>query len=153
MSSDTSADDKKKRKRSEIDSDDEYDDEEEDKRRTDEKEHDRQDEGRQLDTEQLGTQNEDEEALCQFCNEAVCIEEDLYREIVEIGKLHHSMEKTNKQIRYQIYRYYIHRIHGTTGKGNRIKIPDCVNNIIKDLYPSETYTGYIPGPNNDSTND
>lgn len=51
----------------------------------------------------------------------------------------------NDQIRFRLYQEYTRLVYGVLGQGNRRRIPECVENTIKALYPSETYTGYSSG--------
>jgi hypothetical protein len=43
----------------------------------------------------------------------------------------------NKKIRFALYRAFTYQCFGYLGKGNRIKLGSCVENKIKDLFPSE----------------
>ena len=55
-------------------------------------------------------------------------------------------EATNNQKCYHMYRHMSRRLHGTLGKGNRRPLPLCFANGVKELYPSDWYTGYKPNP-------
>jgi hypothetical protein len=62
---------------------------------------------------------------------------------------------TNKEKRYRLYCHVSRRRHGMLGKGNRRPIPSCLEQGMRDLYPSEKYTGYKSaydsGPDDGST--
>jgi hypothetical protein len=64
-------------------------------------------------------------------------------------------DKSNKQKRFKLYRHVIRCRHGTLGKGNRKPLPSCFEQGMRDLYPSEKYTGYQTaynsGPDDGST--
>ena len=53
-------------------------------------------------------------------------------------------EVENRCIRKSAYRYYIYAKHGFLGKGNRIRIPTCVLDRIREKWPEAdgNYTGY-----------
>ena len=53
----------------------------------------------------------------------------------------------NKKIRFALYRAFTYQRYGYLGRGNRIKLGSCVENKIKDLFPSELeeYVGFRPG--------
>lgn len=54
----------------------------------------------------------------------------------------------NKPKRLMLYWWYATNIYSLTGKGNRGKLPDCLEYAIKKAYPeadSSGWTGYTPG--------
>jgi hypothetical protein len=49
---------------------------------------------------------------------------------------------TNKEKRFRLYCHVSRRRHGMLGKGNRRPLPSWIEQGMRDLYPSEKYTGY-----------
>ena len=49
--------------------------------------------------------------------------------------------------RYTIYRCVTRDMYGQLSKGDRRRLPDCVGNNVKKMFPSEdgNYTGYKQG--------
>ena len=56
-------------------------------------------------------------------------------------------DKSNKQKRFELYGHVTRRRHGTLGKGNRKPLPSCFEQGMRDLYPSERYSGYQTAEN------
>ena len=81
--------------------------------------------------------------VCQFCEQEPCL-------VVELNDLlnsilwNYSDTKTNKQIRYCMYTDCTSYMHGYLGKGNRKKVPKCLEDRIHFLAPDKEYTGFIP---------
>ena len=103
---------------------------------------------------------EEEEApedgwFCQECSESPCQflqwQEELER-IVDCM----NPDASNKQKRFQLYQHVSRRRNGPMGKGNRRQLPSCFERGMRDLYPSEKYTGYSTaydsGPDDGSNN-
>jgi hypothetical protein len=92
--------------------------------------------------------------FCPHCSESPCQflqwQEELER-IVDCM----NPDKSNKQKRFELYGHVTRRRHGTLGKGNRKPLPSCFEQGMRDLYPSEKYTGYQTaynsGPDDGST--
>ena len=63
--------------------------------------------------------------------------------VVEIGSDNHVQ---NNKIRFSLYRMFTYEKFGCLGKGNRMKIPDCVESRIKELFPDldGNYTNFDP---------
>jgi hypothetical protein len=110
--------------------------------------------------------NRDEnEPQCQFCHNSPCVlEQGLYEELVlacELGLDPTDLTTltTNREIRFRLYRYATNWIHDYLGKGNRRKLPQCVQTEIRDLAPESTgiYVGFKKrrvnyGPNSEEGN-
>ncbi len=49
-------------------------------------------------------------------------------------------------IPFYCYQRFSHAINGILGRGNRIDLPQCVQNMVRNTYPNENnaYTGFIP---------
>jgi hypothetical protein len=103
---------------------------------------------------------EEEEApedgwFCLECSESPCQflqwQEELER-IVDCM----NPDASNKQKRFQLYQHVSRRRNGPMGKGNRRQLPSCFERGMRDLYPSEKYTGYSTaydsGPDDGSKN-
>jgi hypothetical protein len=52
----------------------------------------------------------------------------------------------NKTIRFSLYRMFTYEKYGCLGKGNRMKIPDCVEGKVKELFPEldGNYVNFMP---------
>ncbi len=61
-----------------------------------------------------------------------CSTAKLHGYVVEMGSANHV---SNNKIRFSMYRMFTYEKFGCLGKGNRIKIPDCVESKIKELFP------------------
>ncbi|GMR58008.1 hypothetical protein PMAYCL1PPCAC_28203, partial [Pristionchus mayeri] len=48
----------------------------------------------------------------------------------------------NKSLRYGAYRLFIAKMMGTLGKGVRVRLPACFVDAVRQLWPSQTYTGF-----------
>ena len=90
---------------------------------------------------------ENEEAketdYCSICESDPCIISELDDMLNEI-LIEYRDTKTNREIRYCMYTDSIRYIHGYLGKGNRKKVPKCLEKRIHSLAPDEEYTGFIP---------
>lgn len=82
--------------------------------------------------------------ICLICNnERACLW-DTYRHALEArGRELYAQHRNHKKVRYHLYRYYTSMRHGTLGRGARIKIPDCVEWEIRNLFPDEEGNGYV----------
>jgi hypothetical protein len=92
--------------------------------------------------------------FCPHCLESPC--QFLQRQ-EELERIVDCMnpDKSTKQKRFELYGHVTRRRHGTLGKGNRKALPSCFEQGMRDLYPSEKYTGYQTaynsGPDDGST--
>jgi hypothetical protein len=92
----------------------------------------------------------DKENTCKFCNSGPCLlEQGVYEELtlayelsVDPADLSSSL-LSNKEIRFRLYRYTVNWIHEYLGKGNRRKLPQCVESEIRHA-PESTgiYVGF-----------
>lgn len=48
----------------------------------------------------------------------------------------------NHNLRFEGYKIATGLIHGILGKYNRVQLPDCVTNGIRNLYPGSNYVGF-----------
>ena len=55
-------------------------------------------------------------------------------------------EVSNKAKRYHMYRHMLRKLHGHMGKGKRKRLPSCILQGLRDLFPSEEYVGFKPDP-------
>ena len=69
--------------------------------------------------------------------------------IVDISNGEHV---PNKNVRFSCYRLFTYEKYGHLGHGNRMKLPDCVEAVIKETFPDldGMYTNFQAG---DSVND
>jgi hypothetical protein len=79
--------------------------------------------------------------FCPQCSESPCQFVQWQEELERIVDCMNP-DLSNKQKRYELYRHVTRRRHGTLGKGNRKPLPSCFERGMRDLYPSEKYTGY-----------
>ncbi len=61
----------------------------------------------------------------------------------------------NKTVRFTFYKLITYEKFGHLGRGNRVKIPDCVENKVKALFPEldSSYTYFSPGQGEDVLTD
>jgi hypothetical protein len=55
-------------------------------------------------------------------------------------------EVTNKAKWYHMYRHMSRKLHGPLGKGNHRPLLGCFQQGLRDLFPSEEYTGFKSSP-------
>jgi hypothetical protein len=94
---------------------------------------------------QVDQDEPEDDWYCQHCDNSPCAFvqwQDELEGIVE-GM---DPEASNKSKRYHMYQHLSRRLHGCLGKGNRRPLPLCLGQGMRDLYPSESYTGYKPSP-------
>ncbi len=70
--------------------------------------------------------------------------------VVQDGSRFHSkmhVAVPNKTIRFALYRTFIYQRYGFLGKGNHVRLGNCVENKIKQLFPSDNdeYVGFQSG--------
>ena len=99
-------------------------------------------------TEETEETEENEETVhgsdyCSFCEIDPCIITELDDMLNEI-LMEYRDSKKNRQIRYIMYTESIRYIHGYLRKGNRKKVPKCLEKRIHSLAPDKEYTGFIP---------
>ena len=85
----------------------------------------------------------EDEWKCHTCDNSPCLFLQWQEELERIVDVMHP-EVTNNVKRYHMYRHMSRRLHGTLGKGNRRPLPKCFSEGVKQLYPSDFYTGYKP---------
>ena len=86
---------------------------------------------------------EEQSDYCYYCERDPCIITELDDMLKEI-LMEYREEKTNRQIRYIMYTECIRYLYGYLGKGNRRKVPKCLEERIHSLLPDKNYTGFIP---------
>ena len=100
-----------------------------------------------------------EPLICRSCRMDPCIFTRLQHDIM----LHDSAINTvqnqpsypmagvvrNRQRRHRAFRYATYRLYGYLGKNNRKRMPRCIEDGIRSLYPAYNglHVGYKPGPN------
>lgn len=91
------------------------------------------------------------ERYCMECNEEPCFwyqfQEQVIAacEVMEFSRRNDDLPPlTNNELRKLCYREFSLAIHGSLGKGNRIRLPACVVQFIRDKYPDENlaYMGF-----------
>ena len=48
--------------------------------------------------------------------------------------------------RRRLYATYVRVLHGVLGRGNRVVVPSCVKDLIREMFPDpqEEYMGHMP---------
>ena len=82
--------------------------------------------------------------FCPHCSDSPCEFLQFQEEIEGVVNVM-DPALSNKSKRYKVYRHMSRRRFGTLGKGNHRPLPSCFEQGIRDLYPSENYTGYKTG--------
>ena len=82
---------------------------------------------------------------CWYCNKQPCVIEILNPMLDEL--LHTYAGSSNKTIRYFMYEESSSMLNGYLGKGVRKRFPHCVEERIRSLAPSQTYTGFKEASN------
>ena len=85
---------------------------------------------------------------CRQCNTNPCLLS-THREMLEKTAEVSDTDLPSNAARHALYRAFTAAEHGYLGRGNRIVVPECVRNFIRELFPDEggKYTGH-----RDSTN-
>lgn len=81
---------------------------------------------------------------CNLCEESPCIATVHGEEAIVSGGEEANIhgERTNSARRRYAYCVFVRLWVGYTGRGNRVKLPDCVLKTIRDAFPSEEYMGH-----------
>ena len=97
----------------------------------------------------------DDSMKCEYCGLFPCVAVREYDNMMAIGSDLESENKSNREIRFVLYRYMSMCYNGYLGAGKRKKLPACVEGDIRDHYPKgrddPDYVGYKSGDKN--TND
>jgi hypothetical protein len=83
--------------------------------------------------------------LCPACNHSPCSFLQYQEELERICDIMYP-EVSNKVKRYHMYKHMTRRLHGQLAKHERKELPPCMSQGLKDLFPSESYTGFKPSP-------
>ena len=78
---------------------------------------------------------------CPACKKSPCVFLEWQEELERCVDLM-APEVTNKSKRYHMYRHMSRRLNGQMGKGNRKQLPQCFERGLRELYPSEEYSGF-----------
>ena len=93
----------------------------------------------------------EDEKDCSLCGESPCIwllYEDtivnMTNEWIDFSTTAEGRPPTNNLARKEAYKCFVRMHHGHLGAGNRQKIPGCVLDHIRGLYPDDngTYMGF-----------
>ena len=80
---------------------------------------------------------------CNHCHSDPChrvLHEDLFRSYSALlGDVAPNVARRN------LYQAYTYAVHGRLGRGNRVVIPDCVVELIRELFPDPDgeYMGHM----------
>ena len=89
---------------------------------------------------------------CPHCDSDPCVAKEMYPNFLTISTIFCDT-KSNKQMRFQMYKEATKFIHGPgLGKGVRRKLPACVECMIRDIAPDESYKGYVEAEDNNKDN-
>ena len=89
---------------------------------------------------------------CFACSEEVCLwdqyAEDVINEVESWASYEGALQDSepffsNSSMRKRCYRVFTVMHHGYLGKGNRLRIPECVKEGIRNSYPDLTYMGHM----------
>ena len=114
-----------------------------------------------LSEESNNSEIDDEEAVCIYCANTPCEWHVYGQELLRNTALMHYRETrngkevvvdesgnevSNASMRKAMYRMFTYLKFGHLGKGNRIPIPQCVADKIREIYPAEDgkYMGFHP---------
>ena len=96
-------------------------------------------------------QAKEDNYTCSHCGESSCIwfyyRDDVVEAVhnwVDSNTTSNGYRPSNNLIRKECYQIFIRMHHGFLGKGKRKKIPECVLNCIRCLYPDDDgeYMGF-----------
>ena len=98
--------------------------------------------------EEKSDSSQDVPLECTYCGNHPCFLRELEPLLSSIQDAFGEL-KTNKQIRFLMYKDSVKVIHGTgLDKGVRKRLPSCVQRHIHKLAPDDKYTGFIPSNDN-----
>jgi hypothetical protein len=90
---------------------------------------------------QESQEQQEEAGYCDICGHSTCQflqwQDELERHVDIMYP-----EVTNKAKRYHMYRHMSRQLNGPLGKGKRKPLPTCLEQGIKDLFPSKDYIGF-----------
>ena len=84
-------------------------------------------------------------AECAECKGTPCVWEENKHEMMLLSELRDERESQPNQLRHVMYRQMALVINkGPSGRGNRLKLPECVTTGIREMFPDPngTYTGH-----------
>jgi hypothetical protein len=84
-------------------------------------------------------------AECSMCKGTPCVWEENKHEMMLLSELRDERESQPNQLRHVMYRQMALVINkGPSGRGNRLKLPECVTTGIREMFPDPngTYTGH-----------
>jgi hypothetical protein len=55
-------------------------------------------------------------------------------------------EVSNVAKRFHMYRHMSRQLHGPLRRGERKKLPECFENCLRPMLPSDRYVGFKPSP-------
>ena len=91
-----------------------------------------------------------EQILCVLCNSVPCLWKEYGKIVLEgcivwesIGLRNTSREVKNRKCRYYCYKEFTRHMHGSLGKGNRIQLPRCIQDKIREKFPNKSSRGYV----------
>ena len=92
---------------------------------------------------------EEDDKICFHCGSNPCEAPSLWADHLKVKTDDMADWKmSNKQMRFFCYREYVRHTYGVVGRNNRIKVPTCLESIIRKQFPcgsNEEYTGFSAG--------
>ena len=86
--------------------------------------------------------------LCKYCKCSPCYIHSIYDLLTGRGEELEGQGCTNRSIMYALYRIASEEYHGRLGHGNRKKLPTCIIDDFRDLFPEpgKNYIGFCLSP-------
>ena len=82
--------------------------------------------------------DEDSLVACTKCGNSPCLVWLIGADLLQDGERHkRSNDAGNRQVRFRLCRSFTRQMHGVLGKGNRVPMPKCIENMIKSKFPNE----------------
>ena len=81
---------------------------------------------------------------CKYCSKFPCIVDDEFKNKVAERRSLLPPSKSAKQARFFLYKFASRYIKGWLGRGNRVRLPSCVVQLIQSQFPSDDglYVGF-----------
>lgn len=84
-------------------------------------------------------------SLCNLCDSDPCTWTDICEEVVDhVEGQRNTVQDQNNLLRKYGYQKAVEILYGVLGRGNRVQLPKCVVNGIRNKYPDDNgeYMGY-----------
>lgn len=84
-------------------------------------------------------------SVCEYCYKDPCMWDTVSATVLEsIRKKQQESNYAHNELRKIGYKTAVNKIHGVLGRGNRVQLPQCVVNGVRNEYPDcdGYYMGY-----------